>query len=86
MSLSARRAPEPVTEPCPCQWCSEPVEVWDSDKPGGRAINTLHDELRPCEECGRAKTEFVDHYTWGEYRCWWCNDRAADSKPGQVLG
>ena len=72
------RAPAPVTDRCPCYQCSEPVEVWDPDKPGKRVMNNLHGELRPCEECGRAKTEYVDRYTWGYYECWWCNDRTAE--------
>lgn len=69
---------QPVTEPCPCYRCSEPVYEWSPDY-GKMTMNNLHGKLRPCEECGRAKTEYVDRYTEGHYECWWCTERYDDT-------
>lgn len=68
---------EPVTEPCHCTLClgESIVEYTDDGHPV--VMNNLHGKLRPCEECGRPKTEYVDLGTKGRYECWWCTERAA---------
>jgi hypothetical protein len=62
---------------CQCYRCTTPVYSYTED--GIKYIkNNLHGELRPCETCGRPKSEYSDHGAWGEYTCWWCNTRTAD--------
>jgi hypothetical protein len=65
---------EPLQSPCGCYKCTR-GEYDYTDDGEKLVVNNVHGELQPCETCGRAKTEYVDHYTWGEYRCWWCKDR-----------
>ncbi|MWG36587.1 hypothetical protein [Halomarina oriensis] len=61
---------------CPCVVCTGHNEVGYDQDNRRYTKNTLHGELCPCQTCGRLKTEYVDHFTWGEYECWWCSDRA----------
>jgi hypothetical protein len=70
----------PVAAECPCYKCSGPIREWRD----GRmvVVNNVHGRLQPCEECGRAKTEYVDLGRKGVYECWWCNHRTAD--PGEL--
>lgn len=68
----------PVVEPvdCDCYKCAEPVHKWVD---GRRVtVNNVHGRLEACEQCGRAKTEYVDLGRKGVYRCWWCEKRAAE--------
>lgn len=68
---------EPIEAPCPCTSCLGESIVKHTDEGDRIVMNNLHGRLRPCEECGRAKTEYVDLGTKGYYECWWCEDRAA---------
>ena len=71
----------PVADPCPCWLCSGPV--YEYSETGHKYVwNNLHGQLRPCQDCGRAKTEYVDYGSYGIYRCWWCTKRTAGSVGG----
>jgi hypothetical protein len=45
-------------------------------------VNNVHGQLQPCEDCGHLKTEYRDYGRKGVYKCWYCNQRAAD--PGEL--
>ena len=61
---------------CDCYRCTSPVYGYDDH---GRYIkNNLC--TKPCDECGRETTEYVDLGTKGYHECWWCNRRAADTQ------
>jgi len=72
--------------PCECYKCvGARYKLTDN----GRVItNNLlrHTLLEPCEECGRAKTEYRDLGRKGYFVCWWCNHRTASTAPGQSEG
>lgn len=66
---------------CPCYKCTTPVyEYGASGRP--YVWNNLHARLVPCPDCGRPRSEYRDHGTWGEYECWWCTMRAAGPNDG----
>ena len=61
---------------CGCYKCTSPVYAYD-DEGRRHVVNNLHARLVPCSECGRPRSEYVDHGTFGEHRCWWCETRTA---------
>ena len=78
----AVKALYPVAEQCQCSMCSEPLYTYDPVSEGPMVANNVHGELRPCERCGRPKTEYVDHGSWGDHRCWHCTERAGGPATG----
>lgn len=65
---------------CNCFKCSTTEYKWFQKKPYKRIQNNLHGRLCECPDCGHLLTEYVDHYTWGEYKCWWCEKRASNAE------
>ena len=74
MSLAIGR----THDDCPCVICTgHNVTQYDRNNRPYTA-NTVHGKLEPCHDCGRPKTEYVDHGSWCEFECWWCTDRSTD--------